>query len=437
MKRNMFDEIIQNDVPGPNANASKAKKLRSFQLGSPFVVEGSRNASAPRLINIFAAVVCTDVVFALVDFARLITLRVISIERHWEADDFQPVSAVWALMWGSGHGPDWIDEPESAKVVAHSWRSKVLSNDRFGCVPMVKQLSKDFILALQREIYWASKSFLNLVAGVPNFDNPLTFNDKSNRNYFAHFVWVYRRQAVRIPKNLNDRMARAGLFDPQHTIGQDYNHDPDPALLTDTRYRRKEQPVLMYKQGQFCVYTPILAKPPSHWRFQPDYSGVLADDAQHAGYKTTLGSAQFHNQVQNKIDPNVKGKPGRPKKEKTGRRGRPAKPPQTAILRQKTYTGAHRCERLLKATNTSSQVKNEDMSEKLPTAGISSPSGVAVGREQDGKWPLSLQDQVLLTLEASQGNMNLKGIKAEPLEYEAYHHGAHDSGRLIKRRRRV
>ena len=52
---------------------------------------------------------------------------------------------------------------------------------------------------------------------------------------------------------------------------------------------------------------------------------VVQKDIAEFGYNTTIGLAQFHEQVLNRFIPRMNQKGGRPPKEYTGKRGRPSK----------------------------------------------------------------------------------------------------------------
>lgn len=93
MKPKDFWEIYNNDSAGPNLNKAKAEKLRTFIIPHRFAEPGSP-ASEPRTVNIFAAIVCKDIVWVIMDFARLIRLHVISLQVFWKEDDIQPRSKV-------------------------------------------------------------------------------------------------------------------------------------------------------------------------------------------------------------------------------------------------------------------------------------------------------------------------------------------------------
>ncbi|KAH7903422.1 hypothetical protein BJ138DRAFT_988223, partial [Hygrophoropsis aurantiaca] len=119
-----FDNIIAGDQPGPNGNRSKAQKLRTFALPARFTEPGS-SPNTNRTINIFAAFICdtSDYVWVIVDFARLVRLRVVSRAEPWNGCEMQPSSPTWPKIWlGFGDGPDWFLEKQEAEGNLDKWR---------------------------------------------------------------------------------------------------------------------------------------------------------------------------------------------------------------------------------------------------------------------------------------------------------------------------
>lgn len=105
--RKDFDEIVAMDVPGPNKNKSKAARLRSFKVPERFC-EALTSETDNRTVNIFAGLVLDDWVWAVVDFARLVQMHVVSIGRHFVREDFQPSSAV-----------HWSSAPRFTSLIKH------------------------------------------------------------------------------------------------------------------------------------------------------------------------------------------------------------------------------------------------------------------------------------------------------------------------------
>ncbi|KAH9924593.1 hypothetical protein B0H21DRAFT_826713 [Amylocystis lapponica] len=359
MKRQDLEEILSQDVPGPNKSKAKAQKLRSFLVTNRFIVPRSQKTAKDRTLNIFAAVICEHVAFALIDFARLVTVEIISLSRHWEQSDVQPGSELWSSLWSDNHGPDWIYETEMAMQGLLQWRQQIIDNPNGSTAnaPIVKVLcdsqdifngfgrhtAHDFLhlqglwpghptvlICQANDIFdrfrdglvlymstWASQKFLERVAGVPNVDNPLQFNYKSDINYMSHYVHVYRKSFVRVPAELYNELLRTGMLDRHHVIGEPYSeeHLQASGLSFVPDGQRKECMVVVYRQEKFKIYTIIRAMPPSDWRFQSEDLPVQACRGRtDSVYATTLGPGQFRQQVQNQLNPSLAGKPGRRKK---------------------------------------------------------------------------------------------------------------------------
>lgn len=87
-----YREIIQDDIPGPNADKTKANLLRSFPMPQHFINKNSSSPEKPRTINIFAAFVSSARVWAIVDFSRLVRLHVISKDEIWQVDYIKKVT---------------------------------------------------------------------------------------------------------------------------------------------------------------------------------------------------------------------------------------------------------------------------------------------------------------------------------------------------------
>jgi len=129
--------------------------------------------------------------------------------------------------------------------------------------------------------------------------------------------------------------------------GEDYPSDKAEAMIQS--YEKEQQlwtvmPVYFYEG--FNVYSIIEAQCPPTWagKFAPLVKvglGCLCTnhwimltfvrqkqvkkDIASFGYNTTIGLAQFHEQVLNRVPPeDLKVKRGRPRKETTGKRGRPS-----------------------------------------------------------------------------------------------------------------
>jgi hypothetical protein len=98
MRLDHFQTIMANDAPGPNPNKKKSQKLRSRVVPEDLHVPGSKplGKSGRRLINVFLAVICPhrNLVWALLDFSRLVRLHIISRDVPWKVEDIHPNSPV-------------------------------------------------------------------------------------------------------------------------------------------------------------------------------------------------------------------------------------------------------------------------------------------------------------------------------------------------------
>lgn len=92
-----LEAITATDTKGPNENADKAKRLRSFVVPPSMIVDDS-SPNLKRTINILLAIVMEDgTVFTIVDFSRMARLNFISKDRHWIESDFELTSEVCSL----------------------------------------------------------------------------------------------------------------------------------------------------------------------------------------------------------------------------------------------------------------------------------------------------------------------------------------------------
>lgn len=93
MPRNVYSEIIQNDIPGPNEDPERAEMVRSFIIPPRFTVKNS-SPNTTRTINILVAFVSSEWAWALVDFVRLGRVHVTSRDKVYTASDFDVTSPV-------------------------------------------------------------------------------------------------------------------------------------------------------------------------------------------------------------------------------------------------------------------------------------------------------------------------------------------------------
>lgn len=92
MPRDVYNEIIAHDVPGPNSTTEKANNLRSFAIPERF--KSPCSSGAVRTINILFAFVSDIWVWTIVDFTRLAQGHVISRDKFWNSQDFDTSSKV-------------------------------------------------------------------------------------------------------------------------------------------------------------------------------------------------------------------------------------------------------------------------------------------------------------------------------------------------------
>lgn len=99
LKREIYQEILPSCRPGPNKDAAKADLLQSFQIPARFTEDYS--SSSDRLVNIFAAWVSDEYVWALVDFARIVRFHVMSRDAIWQKSELTPNSKVCDYIFNS------------------------------------------------------------------------------------------------------------------------------------------------------------------------------------------------------------------------------------------------------------------------------------------------------------------------------------------------
>ncbi|KAJ6578219.1 hypothetical protein B0H19DRAFT_1338284, partial [Mycena capillaripes] len=109
-----FIQIVSTCQPGPNPNAAKAKRLRSFPLPSScdrFTTPGS--ADSVCTIKILAAIVMEEYTIIVCDFSRIIRLHVISSTRIFGEHDLAVNSELWRTsLWAAfPSGLNWMKNP--------------------------------------------------------------------------------------------------------------------------------------------------------------------------------------------------------------------------------------------------------------------------------------------------------------------------------------
>ncbi|KAH9947790.1 hypothetical protein B0H21DRAFT_821630 [Amylocystis lapponica] len=376
LKRRDLDELLSQDVPGPDTSNAKAQELRSFLVLNRFVVPRSKQAARERTLNIFAALVCEHAAFAVVDLARAATVEIISLARHWEQRDVQPGSELWSALWSDNRGPDWIYETEAARRPSCGGASRS-STSRTAARPIFAPIVKGRPGLVHGHV--GLTHIPGARGGDPERGQPLQYNYKSNKNYMARYVRVYRKSSVHVPAELYNRLLRSGMLDRQHVSGEPYSEEQLHAsgLTFAQDGHKKDCTVVVYRQGKFKIYTVIRARPPADWLFQSDALPELAEDAPHAGYTgAMLGPGQSRQHVQNQLDPALAGRPGRRKKLPSSGPGRPAKQPGIAQVRALGRVGAQR------QAKAGAQLAAERLQDAR--AGESSRAAAARGPEERG-----------------------------------------------------
>ncbi|GLB34621.1 hypothetical protein LshimejAT787_0201860 [Lyophyllum shimeji] len=391
MSRDDFYEILAGDRPGPNADAGKARRLRSFTIPDRMVEAGTSTRS-DRYVNMFAAFVMKTQVIVVVDFSRLVRLDIRSQTEIYHPSHISIKSPLWRELWKAfPDGPDFIREPEEALQALKAWRLSVQnrrpgwqhrmvdvlalnSNRAFG--GFGRHLANDFLYLLgeypstpayvfcdsdllfdrlcqaipQYMSIWSSPDFLQKCAGLPNSWNPFAFNAKSDKFYTSGYLYVFRKRRVRMPAYLYNLYLNRGLFDKDHIIGTPYCKACEPCvgMYKDVDVRYLQEPV--------DAFTVITAQPPAEWGEKVEEKHF--DDITTKGYTTTIGPAQFHEPKQNMLNlaqGQVILKAGAPKKLRTGAPGRPRKTITKAKIEKAQAALARK--RVLKVRPSSSKEK--------------------------------------------------------------------------------
>ncbi|KAJ7482728.1 hypothetical protein FB451DRAFT_1364625 [Mycena latifolia] len=314
-----YQLLVAQCIPGSNDDSEKAEKMRSFLLPPQFREPGARSQETAT-VNVLAAIVTERNAFVITDFNRLTRLHVVSAARKFTSRRSAPTII---------GGPDWVSEREDALAYLDQWRVHVLQKKVKTCIVDVltsskgpgggigKQLASDLLYEVaihpdtpslflcQHDVLydrlrahlpvfmmtWVSPPFLNRCGGRTNSLNPFAFNTKSNRNFLAGYVKVYRRREVRIPRDLYNFYFSTGLFDPDHIIGEPYLKE-----VTLITAQCKEVQVHCFSATKSNRYHVILAQVPKGWQ-DPTFT-----DVSNAGFATTLCVASFKEPMQNKMD---------------------------------------------------------------------------------------------------------------------------------------
>ncbi|KAL1729338.1 hypothetical protein EV714DRAFT_273772 [Schizophyllum commune] len=373
--RQDFDEIIAMDVPGPNKNKSKAARLRSFKVPARFC-EALSSETDNRTVNIFAALVLDDWVWAVVDFARLVQMHVVSIGRHFVEEDLQPGSAIWPRLWaGFQAGPDWLIEYPLVLNELDLWRQEVrarrlhtplvdalcdpsllpfnafgrhTANDAahgmgvFPNTPISAFVDDDLVFKQfthSLKSYLAqfdNPEYLNAMVSLPSSSNPFAFNHVPHKKYVDRYIHVFRRSDVWVSAPLYNHLLVYGLLDKDHVIGQPY-----PPVAHEERATNFKKLDVVYYHKPYDAYTVIQAKVPDDWvhlalgGYQPVRGPIR--DIRTSGYQTAIGISDFRENKLNMRDTKRSVAalcvPGRKGKDKTGV-GRPTRTPTVGTLRR-------------------------------------------------------------------------------------------------------
>ncbi|KAL0952244.1 hypothetical protein HGRIS_006534 [Hohenbuehelia grisea] len=345
MPRTDYDEITNSHVK-TRGNKNDAWH-RSFEIPRRLFKPNS-SPTEFRTLNIYAAFVSKDWVWALTDHQRLMHIRVACRENVWTQADLSPDSPSWdgQLFKGLNSPYDWIHERAEAEKALDRWRDscrRSCGGSRTWGSTIIKSLADnnhkqagsfgrhcindtcylgavypgtpESFIATNRETYTRLKTamgaFADLIAHndykkkvciTSNSTNPFAFNPDSNRAYFRKYVFVMRRTSVLMPRDLFELYASLGYFDREHTLGERYPPGKRPTWLAAASMTEKTSAVwvpvyLRYDHGEKAdthFWTPIVAKAPKGW------AGRNIDKTRFM-FKTTLGPYQFRPFILNQI----------------------------------------------------------------------------------------------------------------------------------------
>ncbi|OSD00095.1 hypothetical protein PYCCODRAFT_1394003 [Trametes coccinea BRFM310] len=415
-----FHKMINNDCPGSNKDKKKASLMRSFIVPDELIVQGARTPdTARRTMAIFAALVGEEHTLIMVDHNRLLRIHIMSLSKPWTQEQLEPDSKLWPHIWSDNHGPDWIHELKAAEACLDAWRADVLAAAQTFKSPalldaicstqevfngygqhtaheLLHELGlwpgmpvaelccdEDTYSAFKQELHlyaeqYTSSTYRERCLSLPNQDSPLVYNYKSDDNYHKHYLRVFRKASVRVPRALFNRLAKAGLFNPAHTIGEPYQYSEEELIAVEYR----DIPVYQYtafSSSKDPIYSVIVARRPPSWKYSGDnVRQIIAPDARNAGFSTTIGPASFHLYKNNQYNWNLQGEPGRKPKVHTGKAGRPPRAkPLVATLRGRATLGSNALARATQARETMSvrvkdgaDTRERDIQENRPTKRI-------------------------------------------------------------------
>ncbi|CAA7258815.1 unnamed protein product [Cyclocybe aegerita] len=144
--------------------------------------------------------------------------------------------------------------------------------------------------------------FLKTVGTIANTNNPFAFNEHSNTIYLTKWVWVFRRTTAIVPTRIYNQYLELGLLDEGHTIGSPYYADPSH-VLDENKQIFTYQPIF-YIPEPIHAYTIIRAHLPGSWMPPSEKyeAKVCTKDLKEFSYQTSVGPAQFHDQLRNRPD---------------------------------------------------------------------------------------------------------------------------------------
>ncbi|KAJ7574812.1 hypothetical protein C8J56DRAFT_464853 [Mycena floridula] len=359
MDTDLLEELLRSGEPGPNSEKRKAQALRQFRIPQRFY-ESHTSPNEKRAVRIPLAFTTPFKSYVVADFSRIVRFHVISRTEFWRKEELVPGTKSWALVWQHfPSGPDFVLEPTEAhnalqyarqQILETGWKptpilSYMTSDPNKAFAGFGRHLCNDFLATViihpampVYEVFtqrwddflsgifayiskFRSAQYLQQIAVRPNSHNPFAFRERVDELYMAQHIFVFRKQYTFVDMDLYNEMVEQGLLCPTHMIGQPYQ-----AKWFERCKKSKRQVPVIYYDSPIDGYTLISAQTPSHW-----VSAAVAHkpDLRTAGYSTTIGPANFHEQKQNMLNADelaqIKGKPGRKKKIVTGKPGRPLK----------------------------------------------------------------------------------------------------------------
>ncbi|KAH9915222.1 uncharacterized protein B0H18DRAFT_915084 [Fomitopsis serialis] len=370
-----WEQILAQDVEGPNEDEDRAEKMRQFRV-PPHLIPAGTSKVMDRRVTVLMALHYGDLVWLLIDFARLVRIRVISDDSPWTEDDMVPGGPIWQFY---GDGPDLNLEPERFLKNLDAYRLRIqagFESRKWSQAPIVewlcgrgdicngigRHLSIDFVhfcglapntpafrvfkyhyddfrhLLIEYMAQWVSDRYKKDCCGLVNSSALFAWNRTSNRKYRQAYLLVFRKAEATVAVDVYNRHARNGNLDPDHVLGKPYSEEKAMKFLSSNRERILHVPVYHMEDKSINAYTIVVAKSPVRWFDAVKGKLRLAKDVIECGRASKVGVSEFNAMNQNMPDPDEaileRSRGGRRKVEKTGRRGRPAKAPRIADLRK-------------------------------------------------------------------------------------------------------